>query len=865
MSRSVRARSLRLAPVAAALALTGGVAVDQLTDPPAARAGAGAGSHNGLQLLTDPFLQLPTADGVSVVWFTEFAGDEHTVHAGGRTFAATTTKLSQVAEDSASQLPADEKPTAAEGVVARDVWRHEAEVTGLTPGEKIPYHVVSAKGSRFVRSGSFKLGPAAARGQAQRILLTSDHQAMVNTPANLEMAARTIGDIDAVFLAGDLVNIPDRASEWFDDQRGSAFFPVLQGRGGRASTHGEVYRGAEIIQSAPLFPAVGNHEVQGARAGQPTLSGSFNAPVPRAIVERAYAAVAAQVNPGDDPAVKAKWIEERSFSTATYEEIFSLPDGSPGGETYYAITLGDVRMISLYSTRIWRSSSATADPARRTATTRYHESATVLDDQLRQGWGEHIFEGVEAGSPQLRWLQRELESSAFREARYRVVILHEGPQGLGDNIMPVFTDPVKTEERDADGRLVGIRYEYPSGRNHLLRDLQPMLEEAGVDLVQNGHSHLWNRFQSAGGTNFIETSNTGNTYGAYHQLSGRVRPLPPAPWLVSNYLTIGNPGGLAPILPTESPMLAGNGEPMPFVQSNDHNVFTVLDTGANEVVSYIYDVRTPEVAPVVLDRFSVGRPATDGGAAVPPPLSGDRDGGYVAPGDGAGAGGGGAGGGGAGAGGAGGANGAGAGANGAGAGANGAGGGVGAAAASRTTAASSGAAYGVGATVQISVAAETAPTGTVAIAAGARPLATGRVRAGAATVKIHGTALRPGRHRLTVRFSGGGAVAASSTTVVVPVRRAAAKMTATRVTKRVAAGRTRARLRIAVTAPGLNPAGGVHVRESGRTVGRAKVRGGRATVKLARFATPGVKRLTVAYGGDGPLAGRTATLRLTVR
>jgi hypothetical protein len=39
----------------------------------------------------------------------------------------------------------------------------------------------------------------------------------------------------------------------------------------------------------------------------------------------------------------------------------------------------------------------------------------------------------------------------------------------------------------------------------------------------------------------------------------------------------------------------------------------------------------------------------------------------------------------------------------------------------------------------------------------------------------------------------------------------------------------------------------------------------RRPLKLVRFATPGVKRLTVAYGGDGPLAGRTATLRLTVR
>jgi hypothetical protein len=44
------------------------------------------------------------------------------------------------------------------------------------------------------------------------------------------------------------------------------------------------------------------------------------------------------------------------------------------------------------------------------------------------------------------------------------------------------------------------------------------------------------------------------------------------------------------------------------VQSNDHVVFTVLDTAVNEVVTWTYDMRTPSVEPVVLDRFSLGRP-----------------------------------------------------------------------------------------------------------------------------------------------------------------------------------------------------------------------------------------------------------------
>ncbi|NJO76528.1 MAG: hypothetical protein HC833_23955 [Leptolyngbyaceae cyanobacterium RM1_406_9] len=35
------------------------------------------------QLLTDPFLQLPTENSVRVVWFTEFEGDRHRVEYGG--------------------------------------------------------------------------------------------------------------------------------------------------------------------------------------------------------------------------------------------------------------------------------------------------------------------------------------------------------------------------------------------------------------------------------------------------------------------------------------------------------------------------------------------------------------------------------------------------------------------------------------------------------------------------------------------------------------------------------------------------------------------------------------------------------------
>lgn len=608
------------AATASALALSSTLLSSASAAPAARAAGVRAGT---LALLTDPYLQAPTADGVSVVWMTEYAGSAHTLLVGDavatltdaqllaaaagtatpgvRAFPAGSFRLSRVVEDAGSNIPV--KPAA---MTPREVHRHEAVATGLTA--RTPYRIVSVDGGSFGASATFELAPAPKPGQATTILLTSDHQAMINTPANLQLAKATIGTIDAVFLAGDLVNVPDRASEWFDDTRGSGFFPSLQGRGGRTSTGGRSYVGGEIVQSAVLYPAIGNHEVQGRVDGVTALD--INNTVPRDIAERRYTQVAATVNPTGAAAVKAQWIEDNSWSTTTYEEMFSLPDDSPGGKKYYATTVGDVRLISLFSTRIWRPATANPLPADRAATSRYQEATANLATPMAQGYGEFVFESLAAGSEQYEWLKAELASDAFQDAPITVVVLHEGPQGLGDNIMPVFAEPDRIETRDAAGALTAVRYEYHPSDNMLLHDLQPLLEEAGTDLVLNGHSHLWNRYRSEGGTNWMETSNTGNTYGAFAGLSNRVRPLPAAPWNPDNYLALGNPGGLEPILPSVKPFQNPDGLPLPFVQSNDLCVFTALDTAARTVTSWVYDVKQPDVAPWIIDEFTVGRGAT---------------------------------------------------------------------------------------------------------------------------------------------------------------------------------------------------------------------------------------------------------------
>lgn len=596
----------------ATLPRAGAVGADPRDHPPA--------------LLTDPFLQRPEPDSTEVAWFTEFRGDAHHVLIGDgvgamtdtelaaaltegaahgvRVVAAQTVRLSRVAEDPDSHLPLDRKPAA--GIAAREVYRHHAAVA-VPAGGREPYRVVSVWGDEYVVSETFTVGGSLTPGRPAVIMLTSDHQLLVNTAANIEFAAQTItaqlGRIDAVFMPGDLVNVPDRASEWFDDDRGSGFFAVMQGRGGRVASDGVAYRGAPILQHAPLYPAIGNHEVQGRRAGHASLNHSQHNAVPRAVAEEAYGSVAGSVNPTGDPAVKEQWVEDNSFSVTTYEEIFSPPRSGPGGKRYYATTVGDVRLIVLFATRAWRSEGAEPDPAARTTATRYQESRHHLTDPLEQGHGEFIFDDLTVGSQQYEWLRRELESPAFRDAKFTVVMLHESPHSLGENVVPAFTAPRRIEERDDRGGLVGIRYDYPAADNVLARDILPLIEDAGVDLVYNGHNHLWNRFTSPAGVHHLEGSNTGNSFGAFLDASGRHRPAPPAPWNSEDTVAQGNPGGLSPTVPTIAPRHDGSGRPLPFIADNDTVVFQALDTGTGTVTSWYVDMADTAAGAVKFDEF----------------------------------------------------------------------------------------------------------------------------------------------------------------------------------------------------------------------------------------------------------------------
>ncbi len=565
-------------------------------------------------LLTDPFLQLPTVDGVYVVWFTEWEGQRHFVAVNGVEFEAETMKMSRLAEDQGSWIGAQQADgTLYTAYTPRDVWRHEAYVDGLETGARIPYSVTSITDEGVeVLSDEFSLAPLPAIDQPLRILLTSDNQLMPMTPANMQKVQETVGMVDAVFLSGDLQNIPDRASEWFDDNRGRAFFPALQGnsiaplertlvRDGVTYVSTMTYTGGELIQHAPLFPAAGNHEVMGRFNPGNGLNAQYNDPQPRAVAEARYEQIAELINPENDPAIREQWIMDNSYNTITYQEIFRLPDNSPGGETYYAIEFGDIYMISLYTARIWRTPGL-GDNARG----KYRESLVDLNRPDNWGYGDFIFQDLHEGSEQYDWLVEQLNSEAFQNAKYKIVLMHQMPHGVGDNYNPVFTDPVQTIDYDENGRIEAVRYEYPIEDDILIRDIQPLLEEYGVQLVHGGHSHLWFRMFKDG-VNYIETSNVGNNYGCYlegYKSRGNV-PNDPR-YNADNYVAFGDPHGLDPIFPSiMSPQQDDNGADLPCINSNDLTAFSIFDTATGMISSYVFDTREPESEVMLFDEFSI--------------------------------------------------------------------------------------------------------------------------------------------------------------------------------------------------------------------------------------------------------------------
>jgi hypothetical protein len=419
------------------------------------------------------------------------------------------------------------------------------------------------------------------------------------------------------------------------------------------------YKGGRILQYATLFASIGNHEVSGRyrpnadiqvgnSVRRADINSMYNDPQPRWYAEMRYAELADEVNPSGDPAVREQWIRDHSYDFDVYRQLFTHPDDGPEGESFYSARFGDVFLISMNVSRIWRTWSVGAN-----SRSKFIEMAAEANNPDEWGFGEFLFERFDEESVQYAWLRDTLESPAAQEAKYRVIMAHQGVFGVGDNSVPVLTDPVlHLDYVDAEGNeltrevalppagnerrqvfrdevlpLIGavteVRYEYPIDQDIWLNAIEPLLLENGVNLVHNGHSHLWTR-SKVGTLNYLETSNIGNSFGAYwEQPDGTLwRDAFRASWARNfwndldsenprwnpdNYPRANDPHGRAPIYPTlANPMMDYEGQPeLPFVSSNNVTVFSILDTGTGYVHSYAFDTRDPLGPVVEFDRLAL--------------------------------------------------------------------------------------------------------------------------------------------------------------------------------------------------------------------------------------------------------------------
>ncbi len=306
---------------------------------------------------------------------------------------------------------------------------------------------------------------------------------------------------------------------------------------------------------------------------------------------------------------------------------------------------GSVAVAVMNVSRVWRTFNVRAQDRGK-----FTEFVAENRNPDEWGFGDFHFDRFDRDSVQFRWLRDTLARPLFRSARYRIVVAHHTVAGLGDNAMPVHADNVMhldcTDDEGvartqvvpmpADGagrgavfdaevrpmleRVTRVRYEYPVNADIWRHDIEPLLVDAGVQLVHIGHSHVYSRVvgRDAPRLNYLETASAGNTFGAFWTQpdgtpwQGRLRGGSSAlfaddsPWDQANYARTDDPFGREPMAPTlANPMQLWAGEtlPVPSVSSNDISTFTILDTGMGAVRSFAVDLRNPQAEAIEFDRF----------------------------------------------------------------------------------------------------------------------------------------------------------------------------------------------------------------------------------------------------------------------
>ncbi len=155
-----------------------------------------------------------------------------------------------------------------------DIPMHEVVIDGLSPGQRYRYTVISGGEEK---SGEFATAPQA--GTPFSFIVYGDSRS--NASAHARVVERIRQEVpDFLLGTGDIVNVGSSEADW------SKLFQIE----------------GKLLQDAPMFPSLGNHDRQG-----------------------------------------------RGRTASNYRKYFSLPENSPDPERYYAFTYGSARFLVLDS------------------------------------------------------------------------------------------------------------------------------------------------------------------------------------------------------------------------------------------------------------------------------------------------------------------------------------------------------------------------------------------------------------------------------------------------------------------------------------------------------------------------------------
>jgi 5'-nucleotidase len=172
--------------------------------------------------------------------------------------------------------------------------------------------------------------------------------------------------------------------------------------------------------------------------------------------------------------------------------------------------------------------------------------------------------------------------------------------------------------------------------------------------------------------------------------------------------------------------------------------------------------------------------------------------------------------------------------------------------------------YGTPSTITVS--ADPEASGVVYVTQDGRAIGFGFLRAGAGTITLEGTALKPGSHALDVYFNGDEKFDPTSTTATLTIAKASTKLKKVAVKPTtIVKNRTKPFVTLTVSAKGFEVDGGkVTLRRAGKSY-TGTVNNGKVRIRMGTFSSSGsAKKVSATYSGNALANGSSTTFTVKV-